>query len=1065
MKLVFKEIPVVKRVLPSTSIPLGPNQLGLILTENKAKQALYNWAVIVNIHGKLNVNAFEEALKFLIKRHEAFRMKYDLSKNLQEVTAVDFVQWQLEKESISEANVDSLSEQYAQIPFNFESGMLARSKLFTTGEDQYRWVFIAHHSIFDGTSQAIFLKELSTVYTQIVNNQSPSLPNVPVHYPDFCVWQHKMLEECQETQVKFWENKAADYASTRIPPDFDCQKETYKGKRVPVRIDLATHDKLVSVANSYKSTLYVVLLGALKTLLRKHLQTQSTMIASVNANRKKNEAVLGNTIGYFANTFLIPDTCADEMEFSQYCVNLDNTLRHELYQNLDLPFSCIASRYKVNIMFVLQNKDYQTLNLPGVETQAMEDGWGFSRFDLTLELRETNTGMTGFFEYNPDIYDASTISRLANNFCILLNQIILNPTGRASEYYVLSDEDKKLIMEWQGTKQDYPENKGIHEVFKDIANEFPDKIALSFQGKNISYKELDKQADFFAMQLATKHNIVSGGCVGVCCSYSIGSIVALLGILKAGGTVVPVDLIEGDNFSAQKEKIDFLKLTHIVAEGANKAGLLKHTANIDIIDMPEVSVPVENISVDSSIFNHHSSKSNAFIMFTSGTTGAKKCIPQTHQPYVNWATELHKYILATDNVYLSSPYTFDAAQWQIFSVTLLQGATLHMLRSGEHLLEDNVYSYFNDKKISVGTFTPSFMRTLDPKKFKGLRLVFAVGEHLPKHLSDEWIAAGITVVDGYGPTEVGVGSHLDKCSNEKLITVGKPIPNLRCYVLQGNLRAPIGAWGEICIAGVGVSYYLGNATLTQEKFPPDILFPDEKMFRTGDLGRLTYDGRLECAGRLDRQIKLHGVRIEPQEIEAILKTHPNVQDAVICVQHTSQDNDALVAFIVLKDRNAPSQNLHRTLAEHLICSGIAGTKLPRYFKVIDKIPYTAHGKLDEVNLSKIPVTSEASRTIVGARDDMDRQVIASITHCTNIAAASISIDDTLPLIGCDSLTRMRIAAQLNSKFPLSVEQRLPLMHIHTKTIQEISDFLSARLNKSKRSRKFVSLYNLNLNPK
>lgn len=989
-----------KNVIPQISknsnaqhlYPLSFSQQHFLYSHKIDPNSVHNMSIGIHIIGKLDISLFEEAQKKLIKRHNILKTCYKnvQSEIYQTINLDAAVDWHMEISDFSKISTQPVTmenaiveaKRLAKLPLALNQIPLFKSYLLILGKDDYIWLLNIHHSIFDDHSQSIFLKELSDLYN---SGLKQPLVTPAIDYKDYAYWQkHYLAPAVFEEQLQYWEKTLEGSVPFKLTEDYiHTTAIAYLGEREKFYLSPKIQNALQVIAKDNDTSIFAVLLTAFNCLLFHFSGETDITIATIttNRNRKEIKNQVKNILGYFSNTIIIRTNLSANPLFTELVKKTKNIILNA-NANSDIPFDKIASKLNpstklsnnplFNILFILQDKNYHALNLKETNCIPLEHGTNTAKTDLVLEIHEDQHGLTGFFEYNTQLFSQSTIKNFIQHFITLLTNIAADPN---KNLFDLQLNDTSDILAWNELNkiEDYNYNKiCIHELIEQKAHQHKYLLdtAILFCNpnndiKSINYKELTNAVNWLAKALLDA-NIVPKTPIGICLPRSLEMIIALLAILKIGCIAVPLE-IRPIEIELILHKLEDARISVIVSNVllANLTeSLLKIKTDLTVLDYYyHPNYLDENLE-----FNvpKVSPEDIAYIEYTSGTTGFPKGIPIQHKALTNWANFLNKYSIDNfDKIYLSAPLTFDASLWEILCLTLSQGAQLAINNEEERLDTNALTALFNKLEITIATFTPTMLRQLFPAQYSTLKLIIATGENLSYEDIEPWLEAGVYILNGYGPTEIGIGltmgefKKLKKDSTADFITkphIGRPIPNTCLYILNDNHQlAPIGAFGQIAVGGIGLTPgYLNLDKLNESSFKTfTISNKNIRLYLTGDKGRLLPTGYIDIRGRINQnqQIKMNGVRIELANVKTLLCKHPAIAAAEI-LPVNSNNKSHIACFIVLNSNNHTNVSA-KEFTSFLLKLGFPPQGLPLSYFLIPFIPLTNNGKVDTKELMHI----------------------------------------------------------------------------------------------------------------
>lgn len=981
-------------------IPLSGAQKRLwLLQQQEPNNTAYNIAFAYKITGELQLKAMEKSLQAMVNRHEILRTNFtmveqELVQTIKPELKIELLCHNLANLTLAEqeATKKQIIAQESQYCFELSQDNLVRCLLIRLNQNEHLLLLVMHHIIFDGWSVGIFSQELSRFYQAITSGEEISLSELPIQYADFAYWQKQQdKSESLSRQLSYWQKQLkGELPVLELPTDYPRPPiKTSLGERHQFKLSPSLSKKLKSLAQYQSVTLFVLLLTAFNVLLYRYTGQEELLVGTVNANRNRQE--LENLIGFFVNTLVIRNDLAGNPSF----ITLLNRVKQvtlAAYDNQELSFEKLVeainpkrnSNYTpfFQVMFVLQNADLLTLEIPGLDTKVFDIHNGTSKFDLQLELLEESDSLSAFFEYNKDLFSATTIERMSEHFVTLLEGIVAHPEENIANLPILTAQESHLVLtEWNNivvTK--YPYQESIHQLFEAQVKQTPNAIAVIFEEEQISYQELNARANQLAVYLKNL-GVKAETLVGICLERSIEMVVGLLGILKAGGAYVPLDP------SYPQQRLQFMlhdaKVSVLITQVPLLKTLPNHDAEIVCLDR-DWSLIAQLPSVNPS--NEVTSDNLAYVIYTSGSTGKPKGVLIPHQNVIRlFSTTQTIYNFNSQDCWtLFHSYAFDFSVWELWGA-LLYGGRLVIVPYWISRSPKEFYQLLIDRQVTILNQTPSAFRQLIhadadfPVDSLKLRYVIFGGEALQTQSLSPWFERhgdkSPQLVNMYGITETTVhvtNRLLKKADLEQTSSpIGKALADLQIYILDNYLQpAPIGVPGELHIGGAGLARgYLNRPQLTTEKFIANP-FGEGRLYRTGDLARYLPDGNIEYLGRIDHQVKIRGFRIELGEIEWVLQSHRNIKEAVVVTTNDHSAQKQLVAYLVTSDEVTNVKEVRSYLQE----------KLPEYlvpslFVFLDSIPLTANGKLDIKALpSPYEVPLERTEKYVKPRTPLEKKI-------------------------------------------------------------------------------------------
>jgi amino acid adenylation domain-containing protein len=1020
--------------------------------------SIYNESNLFKLEGNINIIALEKSINEIIERHEILRtyVRESGDRPIQviepELTiSLPVIDLQTYSEIDREAKAKNLITEHSRQPFALDRLPLLRVFLIKLAEREYMMLIIMHHIISDGWSWGVFWQELTTLYSAFCNNRPISLPELPIQYADFALWQRQILNKTAAHQLAYWKQKLE-----HIPPILELPTDrprpthqNFRGGRETLVIPQQLTNKLKDLAKQEGVTFFMLLLTAWKILLYRYSQQTDILVGTPVANRSQIETE--NLLGCFINTLVLRTNFDGDPNFRELLKQVRETTL-QAYAHQDLPFEELVKELQPNrsqvanplfqVMFVFQETPLLGLQLPDLTITPLPVDNGIAKLDLTLYLEDTKQDLIGFLEYDSDLFDRDTIERMSANWQTLLEGIVTNFDRSISQLPLLcTSEREKLLVEWNETKTNFKVHDPIHHLFEAQVEKTPDAIAVSFEDKQFTYKELNVKANQLAhylQHLGVRENVL----VGICLERSEEMIIGLLAILKAGGAYVPLDPaypLERLNFMVEDAGLKFILTQQKLREylAVDRAKLIALDTDSQTIAQYSQTNPIAELKP----------QSLAYVIYTSGSTGKPKGVQICHSNVVNFLMSMASQpgCDRQDTILAVTSISFDIAVLEIF-LPLIVGAKVVLVSREVALDGKKLLSALNNSSATIMQATPATWQLLLEAGWQGNdRLkILCGGEALSEKLAQQLLPKVASLWNMYGPTETTVWSAIDRVklkSDRKSIAIGHPIANTQIYLLDRNLQpVPIGVPGELHIGGAGLAKgYLNRSELTEEKF---ILFKGtgngergtvnnhSLIYKTGDLARFLPNGKIEYLGRIDHQVKIRGFRIELGEIEAVLSRHQSIDRAIVIVKEDECQQKSLVAYLVVNTESVPSVNdlrsfLRQQLPEYMI---------PNAFVAIETIPLTPNGKIDRLALSNLDRQAMRSETDYTSPQTEMQKAIAEI-WMQILDRQQIGIEENFFELGGHSLLATQVISQLRTKFKVE----LPLRDLfEAPTISEFS---------------------------
>lgn len=894
----------IKNVKVGEEVQLSSGQLRLwFLQAMHPNNAFYNYCDAFRFQGRLHAQRLLESFDILADRHHILRTTFHVGKgeifqkvnpNIEVLKTVCDLQFLPKDKRESEAN--RLAKIEANKTFDLENGPLFRIALYQLEKEDHLLVLTMHHIITDGWSMQILKNELSEIYQNLTSGEKNHIPEGKMEYADYVKWQLQQVDD--KNELNFWVEKlSGDLPLLNLPTDkIRPAKPSYKGAYNKQDISIDLSNSLKELAKKYNTTLFVLLLSAFKVLMSRYTNQDDILVGTPISNR--NRVAFEKIIGFFNNTIVIRSKLNGSLTFKEVVsIVKEESLR--AFSNSKTPFETIVKAVQpkrhlsinpiFQTMFLFHGDSPNSTFVDGVNLAHKPFDLGVSKFDLTLYISEENGHLSTTFEYAKDLFKLTTISRFQGHFRRLLENIVAEDELSISHLEIITDAEKDLIFnQWNYNKAKFQETTNIHSLIERFAKDKKNSPAVTFDNISISYNELNKRANGLANHLISQ-GIRKNDFVGICMDRSIDVIVSILGILKSGGAYLPLDPeypLERIKFMTNDSSAKFI-ITN--AQYSNNFEDL----SVNIIDGMHDQFYQDCAEVNVDI----SGNDRAYLIYTSGSSGQPKGIAVTHSNLIYSTLARQQYYpTSPESFLLLSSFSFDSSIVGIFW-TLCTGGNLVI---PEYRIEqdlDKMGSVIFEKKITHTLLLPSLYKLMlmhiKKELLQSLDTVIVAGETCPKSLLQEHfdILPKIKLYNEYGPTEASVWStvyELRKEEENQNIPIGKPIPNAQIYILDNYQNIlPLGIIGEIYIGGKGITNgYLNREDLTSQRFikNPFNKEEDEKLYRSGDLGRYLDDGNIEFLGRIDQQVKIRGYRIEKEEIRNVILMHDKVNEVSIQIQ-------------------------------------------------------------------------------------------------------------------------------------------------------------------------------------
>ncbi|MEH1902755.1 MAG: amino acid adenylation domain-containing protein [Nostoc sp.] len=1028
--------------------------------------------------GNLNIAALEQTITELLRRHEVLRT------NLQAVNGAPVqVIHSPQKITLPIINLEGLTtdEQAIEVkfllnkdaskPFDLAHEPLLRLTLVHLDAQTHVLLLNMHHIIFDAWSMGILMQELSVLYGAYLQKLPSPIPELPLQYIDFAVWERQWFKgERLEEELSYWRQKLAGITpELTLPIARSHHSQNFQDCCYVFEINPNLTKPLEQLSRSQEVTPFMLLFAAFATLLYRYSNQEDITIGFPIANRQYKET--HSLIGFFVNLLVLRVKLAGNITFQEILSQARRTIL-EAYEHQDTPFEKVVEALhperNINhsplfqVMFDWLHASSSEWKLPGLQIKSLAPLTPTGRFDLSLTIIETDTGLKGMWSYNGAMFTTEAISQMTEHYQVLLAGIVTNVQQSINKLPLLTAKEKQLLTTWNTTQTDYPHTKCIHHLWEEQVDKTPNAIAVEFQNQQITYRELNEKANLLAHYLQTA-GVEPGTLVGICIERSIEMIIGILGILKAGGAYVPLDPqlpTERIAYILQDTQVLILltqqkllaKLPDVLKQRKNSPDRMQ----VVCLDRDWDFIANQN---KQNLVSAVSTYNLAYIIYTSGSTGQPKGTAIAHQSLVNFTSQAIKEygIHQQDRILQFASISFDTAAEEIYPC-LTTGATL-VLRTEDLLSSSHQFwQCCQDWQLTVLDLPTAYWHYLtadlqasDSRITSCLRLVIIGGEQALTENLKRWYLSLKSLknppklVNTYGPTEATIVTTIypfpDSTSVEPTdweVPIGRPIGNTQVYVLDKYLQpVPIGIPGELHIAGVSLAKgYLNRPDLTQEKFIPNPFSnstQDTKLYKTGDLVRYRLDGNLEFIGRIDKQVKIRGFRIELGEIEAAIAQHPLICMTAVTLQEDQPGDKRLVAYITA-DENFLTSSIDEFLRQKL-----PNYMIPTIWIQLDSLPLTSNGKIDYRALPKPTKNISQDNGFVAPRNELERQIAKIWAEVLDVPV--VGIKNNFFELGGHSLLAFALMNRIQQKFG----KNLPLSSIfQSATVEQFAEIINQK---------------------
>jgi amino acid adenylation domain-containing protein len=1006
---------------------------------------VYNISGAILIHGPLNVTALERSMQEVVNRHESLRTRFTTMEGEPVQLIEDQIVLPVALEDLNELPEPQRSvearrvvREEVQKSFDLKRGPLLRAKVLRLQAQEHILVLTMHHIIADGWSLGIVVREISMLYASFDAGTPSLLPELPIQYADYSMWQREWLAGgVMERQLEYWKKQLAGVAPLELPTDHSRPfSQSYKGKTIYFQIAPSLTQELRELSQRESVSLYMTLLAAFQILLYRYTGQRDITVGSPIAGRIKRETE--ELVGLFINTLVLRGDLSGKPAFNEYLRRVRN-IALEAYAHQEVPFEkvveTLASERDLSrtplfqVLLTLQAAPQSEARLGVAKLENYLVDTATAKFEITLVMSESASEINCVWDYSTDLFDESTMQRMIAHYQTLLASIVANPKQSIAHLSMLTHAEEDQILAWTRPQFQTVEHT-VPELFTRQATRTPQNIAVTFEGSSLTYEELNARANRLARYLI-KLGIGAEVRVGICVDRSLDTLVGLLGIIKAGGTYLPLD----PNYPP--ERLGFMledsRAPVLLIQGKLKAKLPAAYGRVVLID--EDWHLIEQESSENPAVKVNTGNA-CHVIYTSGSTGRPKGVLTTHENVVRLMNQTWPWFGFNDGdvwTFFHS-YAFDFSVWEIWGALLYGGRVVvvpHMVsRTPSEFL-----ALLTREHVTVLNQTPSAFKQLmqareatSEKRPLSLRVVLFGGEALEFQSLRNWLEREpeLRFVNMYGPTETTVHSTYHQVTAEEIrdgetrSKIGKAIPDLSIHLLDEEMQlVPNGVKGEIYIGGRGLARgYLDRPDLTAQRFLPDpySTVPGGRLYRTGDQGSRRNDGCVEYFGRLDSQVKIRGFRIELGEIESVLSECPGVRQSAVTVREDVPGDKKLVAYLVAGEEvniGEIRDRLKERLPDYMV---------PSAFVMLEAMPLTPNRKIDRQALPA-PSASQGQddANYVAPRNPTEEAL--AVIWSEVLGLPCVSVEDNFFSLGGHSLLATQIVYRTRETFHVDLPLR------------------------------------------
>ncbi|WP_427197322.1 pyoverdine non-ribosomal peptide synthetase PvdD [Pseudomonas aeruginosa] len=1042
------------------------------LWQLEPESAAYHIPSVLRLRGRLDLDALQRSFDSLVARHETLRTRFRLDGDEARQEIAASMALPLDIVALGPLEEGALARQVETTiarPFDLERGPLLRVSLLRLAEDDHVLVLVQHHIVSDGWSMQVMVEELVQLYAAYSRGLEVALPALPIQYADYALWQRSWMEAGEkERQLAYWTGLlGGEQPVLELPFDRPRPvRQSHRGAQFILELDIDLSQALRRVAQQEGATAFALLLASFQALLYRYSGQADIRVGVPIANRNRVE--IERLIGFFVNTQVLKADLDGRMGFDELLAQArQRALEAQAHQ--DLPFEQLVEALQperslshnplFQVLFNYQSEargNGQVFRFDELQMESVQFDSRTAQFDLTLDLTDEEQRFCAVFDYATDLFDASTVERLAGHWRNLLRGIVANPRQRLGELPLLdAPERRQTLSEWNPAQRECAVQGTLQQRFEEQARQRPQAVALILDEQRLSYGELNARANRLAHCLIAR-GVGADVPVGLALERSLDMLVGLLAILKAGGAYLPLDP------AAPEER-----LAHILDDSGvrlllTQGHLLEHLPRQAGVEVLAIDGLVLDGYAESDPLTTLSADNLAYVIYTSGSTGKPKGTLLTHRNALRLfsATEAWFGFDERDVWTLFHSYAFDFSVWEIFGA-LLYGGRLVIVPQWVSRSPEDFYRLLCREGVTVLNQTPSAFKQLMAvacsadmaTQQPALRYVIFGGEALDLQSLRPWFQRfgdhQPQLVNMYGITETTVHVTYRPVSEADLegglvSPIGGTIPDLSWYILDRDLNpVPRGAVGELYIGRAGLARgYLRRPGLSATRFVPNP-FPGgagERLYRTGDLARFQADGNIEYIGRIDHQVKVRGFRIELGEIEAALAGLAGVRDAVV-LAHDGVGGTQLVGYVVAdsaEDAERLRESLRESLKRHL-----PDYMVPAHLMLLERMPLTVNGKLDRQALPQ-PDASLSQQAYRAPGSELEQRIAAIWAEILGVER--VGLDDNFFELGGHSLLATRVISRVRQEQQLDASLKAlferPVLEAFAQGLERTTDAVS-----------------------
>ncbi|HKG80843.1 MAG TPA: condensation domain-containing protein [Pyrinomonadaceae bacterium] len=1025
---------------------------------------VYNIPLAMRLRGPLEVSALERTFTEIAKRHQSLRTYFGMvDGELQQIVGppekvtLPIVELTDVPESQREDAALTLVAEEGRRPFTLAQGPLMRVSLLKLDQDDHILLITMHHIISDGWSAGVFIKEMGVLYESFIKGEASPLPRLPNQYADYAVWQRKKLQgDAFERLLGYWRDHLSDAPSLlELPTDKPRPSvQSFRGSSYSFNLSTEIARGVRELSQSEGATMFMTLLAAFQALLARYSGQDDIVVGTPIANR--NHVDMEGLIGFFVNTLALRGKLVNDPTFREFLQQLRATAL-EAYSHQEMPFEELVKDLQpernlsyspvFQVMFALQNVTRKPMKLSGIDIQSVKGRNTTAKFDVVMEVEESEQGLRVNLSYSSALFEPSTIERMGEHYRILLESILANPDLPVSRLRIVTEAERQQLLTWNDTARPYPAGATALSLFEARAHTQPNAVAVATDGQELTYNELNRRANQLASYLSGL-GVSEESRVAILMEQSAESVIAMLGVLKAGAAYVPIEpqsTLEQLTFIVDDARISVL-LTQKPLAGMVQ-GRVPHVIRLDA-DWESISAesnhqPILEGNLDNlvSILYRPGSRGQLVGTMITGRAALNGCL---------WSERSFGYN-SESKALVGIPLSSESGL-QSYLAPLIAGGSIVLAKAGA--ATDAYLHRIEDQKVTtLSLFAVHASAIVNADASNGYNSVAGVesmsitGDPRAVLKLRDWLKSencNCRVINTYSLTECSGAISAYSTSKDEIdllsgTLAGRPIDNTRLYVLDRHREfLPVGIAGELCVSGdVLARGYWNRPELTAKSFAPHPFISDEKIFLTGDRARFRADGQLEILGRLDpRQIRLHGLLIDLFEIESVLNTNEFIREATVMLREDVAGMERLVAYVVAHDETdtPTSSELHQYMRQRLPVFMV-----PSVFVTLDELPRTARG---EINFQALPspeaLTSELIESFVEPRTPLEQKIASLLASVLGLER--VGVNDNFFTLGGHSLLATQVISRMREEFRVA----LPVQQIfETPTVAGLAAAIEA----------------------